>query len=112
MDEARPADVSIGTTETIAEAINRLSAAGYTDDFRAEAGGLRAVNARCLHAPETFAVDEIVRFEGMTDPADEAIVFALRCKLHGTRGTYTTPYGANMAPIDAEMVRRLNATRA
>lgn len=93
--------------ETIAQAVNRLSAAGYADDFRAEAEGLRAVRAGCVHAPETLSVDEVVRFEGMTDPDDEAIVFALRCTPHGTKGTYTTSYGAKMTPSDAEMVRRL-----
>ena len=106
----RPDTVTIGLTESLSETLNRLCAAGYTDDFRAETGGLRAVNARCVHAPETLIIDEVIRFEGITDPDDEAIVFALRCKLHGTKGTYATAYGPKMAAIDAEMVRRLNAS--
>ncbi len=98
------------SVETVAEAVNRLSAAGYADDFRAERGGLRALRAGCVHAPESLSIDEVVRFEGITDPADEAIVFALRCKLHGTKGTYTTSYGTNMTCADAEMVRRLQGS--
>ena len=95
------------SVETVAEAVNRLSAAGYADDFRAESGGLRAVRAGCVHPPETLRIDEVVRFEGCTDPDDEAIVFALRCTVHGTKGTYTTSYGTNITPADAERVRRL-----
>ncbi len=107
MNEQAPAHVPVGKTETVAEALTRLNAAGYTDDFRAEAAGLRAMKRRCLHGPEALVVDEIVRFEGITDPADEAIVFALHCKLHGTKGTYVTSYGPSMTALDADMVRRL-----
>ncbi len=108
-EQSTAARVPVGQTETVAEAVNRFSAAGYTDSFVAESGGLRAVNARCVHTPETLVVEGVFRFEGITDPSDEAIVFALRCKLHGTKGTYVTSYGPAMSPADAEMVRRLNA---
>ena len=97
--------------ETVSAAVNRLSAAGYADDFRAEAGGLRALAAGCVHAPEQMRIDEMVRFEGVSDPDDEAIVFALRCIPHGVRGTYAAPYGANVPAADVEMVRRLNVRR-
>jgi hypothetical protein len=97
--------------ETLADSVNRLTAAGYTDDFRAETDGLRAVASGCVHAPESLIIDEVVRFEGITDPDDEAIVFALRCGAHGIKGTYAVPYGSKMEPLDAEMVRRLNAKK-
>ena len=93
--------------ETLSEAVDRLTAAGYQDDFRAEPAGLRAVRTGCVHLPESLVIDEVVRFEGTTDPGDEAIVFALRCREHGIKGTYVTAYGASMPSIDAEMVRRL-----
>ena len=64
-----------------------------------------------MHPPESLIVDEIVRFEGITDPDDEAIVFALRCQVHGIRGTYAVPYGAKLPEIDTEMVQRLTAQR-
>lgn len=100
----------VGLSETVSEALNRLSGAGYGDDYRTEADGLLAVVAGCLHTPEGLVIDEVVRFEGASDPDDEAIVFALRCRTHGTRGTYATSYGPNMSAVDAEMVRRLRAT--
>jgi len=95
--------------ETISAAVDRLSAAGYTADFRAEPAGLRVVGTGCVHPPEALLIDEIVRFEGATDPGDEAIVFALRCPVHGGKGTYTVAYGASMPAIDADMVQRLRA---
>lgn len=97
--------------ETLSEAIARLTAAGYTLDFRAETGGLRAVGTDCLHVPESLLVEEIVRFEGASDPQDSAALFALRCVTHGVRGTYVVAYGPSMDPLDAEMVRRLGDGR-
>ena len=94
--------------ETLSAVVNRLSAAGYVDDFRAETDGLRAVAAGCIHHPESLTIDEVVRFEGLTNPDDEAVVFALRCGTHGTKGTYVTSYGPQMSALDAEMVRQLN----
>ena len=64
-----------------------------------------------MHEPESLLVEEIERFEGASDPQDEAVLFALRCETHGTRGTYVVAYGPNVDALDAEMVRRLTDRR-
>jgi len=97
--------------QSLADVVNRFIARGYTDDFRAEHEGLRAIKASCTHAPENLIIDDVARFEGASDPDDEAIVFALRCKVHGSKGTYVTSYGAKMSAVDAEMTRRLDECR-
>jgi hypothetical protein len=93
--------------ETLSEAVKRLADAGYREDFRAEPGGLRATGSGCLHEPESLAIEEVVRFEGASDPQDAAVLFALRCELHGARGTFVAAYGPAMDPLDAEIARRL-----
>jgi len=93
--------------EDLAHAVERLTEAGYRDDFRAERGGLRAVRADRTYEPESLVVDEIVRFEGDSDPNDEVVVFALSSESSGTRGTYVVTYGTYVDPADAEMMRRL-----
>lgn len=102
-----------GEVATVAGSVDRLTRAGYTDWFKAENGQLRAARGGCLHRPEEMAVDEYLRFEGETNPDDEAIVFALTCRRHGVKGTYTIPYGTDTPPADAEVLRRLHleATR-
>jgi hypothetical protein len=97
-------------TETLSQAVDRLTAAGYTDDFRAEPDGMRAVVAGVIYRPESLAIEEVVRFEGISDPADEAIVFALHCREDGIKGTYTVPFGPEMGALDAEMIRGLRNT--
>ena len=97
--------------EDLAHAVERLTRAGYRDDFRAERGGLRAVKAGRTFEPESLVIDEIARFEGESDPGDEAVVFALRSGSSGTRGTYVATYGTYVDPLDAEMMRRLQHGR-
>ncbi len=94
-------------TETLSQAVDRLTAHGYTDDFRAEPEGMRAVVAGVLYRPELLVVEEVGRFEGISDPADEAIVLALHCREDGTKGTYTVAFGPGVGALDAEMMHRL-----
>jgi hypothetical protein len=97
--------------ETLAQALERLAAAGFTAHFRATERGLAAAGSGRSYEPESLEIAEVVRFEGPTDPADESILFALRCREDGVRGTYAVAYGPGMDPLDAEMVLRLGAPR-
>ena len=93
--------------ETIAEALRRLDGAGYTDEFRADPKGLRSRATGSVRPPEEFRVDEIVRFEGESDPSEESAVVALTPNDAGPRGTFTVAFGPLMDPQDADLFRRL-----
>jgi len=93
--------------ESIAEALQRLAEAGYVDEYRAEAQGLRSRATGILLSPGAFLVDEIVRFEGDSDPSDESAVFALTSTADGAKGTYTVAFGTLMDGLDADVVRHL-----
>ena len=97
--------------ETLAQAVERLARAGYCEDFRAESGRLRAVGKGSVHDPESLMIEEIVRFEGASDPDDQAVVFALGSKSEGIRGTFVTAYGLYTDPLDGAMIRRLTDGR-
>jgi hypothetical protein len=94
--------------ETLSEAIARLEAEGFRDAFRPDAGRLWAEAARRFFAPESLVVEEIVRFEGPTDPGDEAILFALRSPDGAVRGTFSTSYGVHADPASVEILGRLS----
>ena len=91
----------------MAGVIDRLTRAGYSDTFRGEAGGVHALKADHVHRPEDLVIESIDRFEGISDPQDEAIVVALRSRTDGCRGTYTLPYGKNMPAVDGELLARI-----
>jgi len=64
---------------SLSDIVDRLTAAGYTDTFRGEAGGIRALKAGHLHKPEELLVESIDRFEGVTDPEEQAIARTIAC---------------------------------
>jgi hypothetical protein len=99
------------TPRTLSALVQSFTQRGYEGSFRAEGGGLRELGSGNRYAPEELDVEEIARFEGCTDPGDEAMVLALRAA-DGVRGTYTVAFGPGMDPLDGEMVRRLRDRRS
>jgi hypothetical protein len=93
--------------ETLSEAIARLDADGYRDAFRADAGRLWAEAAARFFAPESLVVEQVVRFEGASDPDEQAILFALRSRDGAVRGTFAAAYGPLADPANGEVMRRL-----
>lgn len=93
--------------ETLSEATNRLELAGYEASFAAGGGGLLCAVCDGWHDGAEVAIDEIVRFEGDSDPADEAVLFALDCGRCGAKGTYVAAYGPAMEFEDVDLIKRL-----
>ncbi len=85
--------------ETLSHATTRLAAAGFDEDYVAR--GDRLVCGRCgdRHDPADMTIIEIVRFEGLSDPGDEAIVYALDAGC-GHRGLYVAAYGPTATADD------------
>ena len=94
--------------ETLSEAINRLREQGYQHDFSAAAdGNLRCGECGAEVDPALVKIDEIVRFEGVSDPGDESILFALSGTC-GHSGLYSAPYGPDATPEDIAVVAALH----
>ena len=96
---------------TLSDAMRALQAEGYTGNwFATEEGLLRCSESGEDTEPATVAVDRVLRFEGQSDPDDEAILFALS-EPGGRKGLYSAQYGPSMPAEDVSMVRRLVAPR-
>jgi len=98
--------------ESLAQAIARLERRGFRHSLRARGGELRVDHGGASFAPEDLEIDEIVRFEGETDPAEEVALFALRGPDGEPLGTYASMYGPATPPEDAAVVRRLRGARS
>src|SRR5687768_1045583 len=96
------------TPKNLGEAVERLTAEGYVDTFRAELCGMHAAAlAGCCHPPEDVRIEQAFRFEDNSTPDEQVVVFALRCVPHGNAGTYVVPHGPEIPSLDAEAVPRL-----
>ena len=98
--------------ETMSQALARFEREGYRAGFRARANGDLTVDGDGFFAPEALVVDRIVRFEGTSDPGDEAVLFALRSPDGRVRGTFAATYGMQCDPRDIEALRRLDVRPA
>jgi hypothetical protein len=94
--------------ETMQEAMQRFERRGFRQGFRAAPKGRLTVDGDVLYEPEELVVEEVARFEGTSDPADEAVLFALRTADGKVRGTFVATYGPQAGPEAIEAVRRLD----
>ena len=93
--------------ETLTDAMIRLRAEGYRNDFSAnDDGQLKCGECGLRARPEDMTIHATVRFEGDSNPDDEAILVALECGC-GCLGQYSTAFGPDTPAADAEVLRRL-----
>jgi hypothetical protein len=84
--------------DTVTDALNLLSAAGYDASFDWVRGELRCSACTAGHVPSEAHAERVYRFEGPSDPADEAIVLGLRCPSCGAAGTFVSAFGPDADP--------------
>lgn len=82
--------------DTLSEATNDLSKKGYTDNFVAKENNIKALYAKKEYQPSDLTIDEVYRFEGMTNPSDQSELFAISAH-DGTKGTLSMAYGADQS---------------
>ena len=102
-------EVAMAAMETLSEAITRLTDAGYVENFQAIDGHLVCGRCDTRFEPSEMTVDEVVRFEGASDPDDQAILYALDGGC-GHRGLYSAAYGAAASTEDVAVLLDLPDT--
>jgi hypothetical protein len=99
-----------GSETLVLDTVRDLSARGYEGQFQVTGRAVRCQHCGRLTGPEDLEVDEVHRFEGESNPDDEAVVVALHCRACGWRGTLVTGYGPSVPEGDAEFLASLAAT--
>ncbi len=77
---------------TLSGCINKLVSDGYTENFKVDEKGLATTENDKHYKPEQVHIKNFFRFEGASDPADSAILYAIELD-DGTKGTLTDAYG-------------------
>ena len=96
------------TPSTVTEAVALLRAAGYTDDVELREGGLACARTQTSYPLEHATIDHTFRFEGDSDPGDEAIVLGLRYPEAGIKATLVSAFGPAADPQTAEYLAHLH----
>jgi hypothetical protein len=95
--------------DTVTEAIKGLKDRGFTIDFN--------LSENCLVCNDTkfdvndFEIIEFYRFEGDSDPSDEAVVYAIQSN-NGMKGVLVNGYGISADTLSSEMAKKLNINKS
>lgn len=89
---------------TVSEAINKLRLDGYVTDFNLEENYITG-NKEKFNVEDLEIVD-VYRYEGDSDPSDEAIVYAIESK-SGVKGILVNGYGISSDSLTASLIEKI-----
>ena len=95
--------MSVNEYTSVATALEGLKHRGFVANFDLVHGKLADLNTHKVYAPEQLEIVEHHRFEGVSDPDDMAVVYALESR-EGTKGVLTDAYGAYSDPAVGAML--------
>lgn len=90
--------------KSMTECINKMEKDGYTHSFKATEEGLKSQETEELFKPEQVKIINFFRFEGMSDPEDNSILYAIETD-SGLKGTLVDAYGAYADPDVDEFIK-------
>jgi hypothetical protein len=90
--------------QTVSQAINELQKRGYSIDFNLDEN-LEAFNSGELK-PSDYKIVEVHRYEGNSDPGDEAVVYAIESK-KGEKGILVSGFGISSGRRAQDLVSKL-----
>ena len=93
---------------TLSGALNGLKQRGYTEDFNLKENCIVCSTKALELKPEEFYIDEVHRFEGMSNPDDNSVVYAVSSS-SGVKGVLVDAYGTYAEAITPEMAKKLRA---
>ena len=93
--------------DSLAATVGRLTAVGFVADLAVVDGSVRDLGAAVDHDPTALRAVELHRFEGSSDPDDEALVVAVATAAGAPLGTLVVPFGASASAAEADVLRRL-----
>ncbi|MCY7422972.1 MAG: hypothetical protein LH478_14665 [Chitinophagaceae bacterium] len=94
--------------ETVSESLTELKLRGFTTDFNLAFDNIKCSDTGVCLLPSQFEIVEHYRFEGNTDPADEAVVYAIASKDDSMKGVLVSAYGAYSEQISDDMIKMLS----
>lgn len=89
---------------TVTEAMEQLRKEGFTLDFSLNEDGLVWKDHK--FSADDFEIVDVYRYEGNSDPGDEATVYAIESK-SGLKGILMTSYGMYAEEIGEDILKKL-----
>lgn len=97
--------------DTVLEAINDLKKRGFTFDFTMNKDKLYCSEKQCNFNPDEFEIVEFYRFEGMSDPEDSAIVYAIKSEKNNIRGFLVNAFGSYSDTVASQLLSKIKIAK-
>jgi hypothetical protein len=97
----RPTDM-----KSITECLDVLQRKGFADQFRIEEGAMVSTADGSKYSPGDVIAVNFFRFEGITDPDDTSILYAIET-VDGKKGTLIDAYGLYSDPEVSDFVKEM-----
>jgi hypothetical protein len=94
---------------TLAETVNGLKQDGYSMDLNLQKECIVCHQNNASLSPEDFEIDGVYRFEGPSNPDDEAIVYAISSPKFGIKGVLVNGYGIYADEYSTALVEKLRS---
>ncbi len=93
---------------TLSQAINKLKLEeGYEHDFNLMDEKIEIKTKNETYSVEEFDVDKVLRFEGMSNPDDNAILYAITTT-SGRKGVLVDGYGISSGQVSKPLSEKLD----
>lgn len=93
---------------TVSQTIDALKQQGYDLDFNIKHECLICHQTNTVLSPEDFELDAVYRFEGESNPDDEAVVYAISSPKFGVKGVLVNAYGLYADDASDALVQKLH----
>ena len=92
--------------KSLSTCLNKMISDGYEDDYKVTERGLESLQKGTVYKPEQVQVVNFFRFEGMSDPDDNAILYIIKTD-DGGKGTLIDGYGIYTEPKIAAFMQEV-----
>lgn len=96
------------TYTTLSEAVNDLAKRGYTANFNICDDCIECAENSLLLHPEEFEIDEVYRFQEMSDVDNESILYAISSPQKKVKGLLVNAYGIYSETAANELIEKLS----
>lgn len=92
---------------TLSGTMTALRKKGYTEDFNLLENALECKAGGYTVSPDDFQIDDVFRFEGPSNPSDEAVLYAISVPRKNVKGLLVNGYGIYTDPVTNALLEKL-----
>jgi hypothetical protein len=92
---------------TLSEAISDLTKRGYTFNFNLKSDCIECAENNITLQPDEFEIDELFRFQEMSDVGDENILYAISSGKYNLKGLLVNAFGIYSDTASTKLIEKL-----